>query len=210
MNMRNFTFFASLFLFMGCSMSQKFPNSRKSHIGEYSVIDPSDSGFYATLEYLGYEKSPEARNLPDSLPVLKFLFKNNDDYDVVVEFPFNWSKTFVTEPAFFNFRNIISEKYRMEYFYPDKIDTINDFIRSPVHILVPAKEQLAFDAFIYHNDLYTIDDQVQEFTGKVDGLWKFAATFEYFYKNKEPFKLSHYTTESIEILLKNIDSNQPE
>ena len=106
---------------------------KKSFYGEYSSSDNFRKEFVSVLEWDN-----------DSKNLMSFSFENSLDSVVVVEFPFNWHPQFIGDTLFLGFRIVEDNKVRIESFYPDRIDTVNNFFSSPMFVLIPSKSKLKF------------------------------------------------------------------
>jgi hypothetical protein len=191
----------------GCKTPARTFKPRKSHVGTYSSVESVEKGFYAAQDFLGYAVFPNEQYNPkvfqaqDTLPKMKVTFINHTDSTVIVHFPFNWSTYFISEPTCFSFRTIVSPDHRVEFFSPDQLDTLNNFVKESIPVVIPAKEQLEMDVFIYSGELVEIvDGEVREFEGDSTGLWNFSVQFNYFYKFKrKSYPLTSYRTEPVAI-----------
>jgi hypothetical protein len=180
-------------LFSGC-----FAQHIESHftsLGKYSnlPLQENEHGFSAHLAYQGLDAQPKKYTdkvmhlnidsliIKDTVPKLVFSFDNASDSTVIIEFPSNWNCDFVTMPAYFLFRNVYpNEKLRVETFYPDVVDSINDFIGNPVYVKLLAHQQLQFSGYITSRELFKpTPNGFEIYANEIAGIWWYQLGFYY-------------------------------
>lgn len=180
-------------LFSGC-YSQHI-ESHFTTLGKYSnlPLKENEHAFSAHLIYQGLDNRPKKYKdkvmhlntdsliIKDTVPKLIFSFENASDSTVIIEFPSNWNSDFITMPAYFLFRNVYpNEKLRVEAFYPDVVDSSNNFIRNPVYVKLLAHQQLQFSGYITSRELYKLTHNgVEIYDNEIAGVWWYQLGFYY-------------------------------
>jgi len=202
----------AIIVFSSCRSSQKLIDENRSFLGSYLPAAENDSKdeFNATLTFLDCVFFSERKyGIQENrcFPKVKVEISNLSDSLVVVEFPINWNVKFIQELIFFEFRNLESNGLRIESFYPDKVDTINNFFSAQMLVTIPPKETLSFD---FH--IYTSNEMIKEIRNSESATldrFAFAIKFDYYFLPKksrtlESKHLNRYCTEEIFIAKKHI------